>query len=239
MKNRSPLWAIPVWLCLAVAVGAQEKRPPTDAVEGIKGVKEDAVAKVKNVETGTTTATRSEAQGVNKIDGIDTINGVKADGRTVVPPVNAVVPPPVAGTAVNVETGTATGTTSNAKGVNKIDGIDTINGVKADGRTAVPPVKSVVPPPVAGTAVQAGGGTVGSGGTIQAVNGVAGINAARLRNLEAALKLKHEGQGTPSDQGKAAAAALLGAGPAGPKPGPKADGRDQFQEFEKLPNTGS
>ena len=274
-------------LLLAGLASAQETRPAPAAVDGVKGVKEDAVSRVRNVETGTAAGTKSDAQGVNKINGIDTINGVKADGRTAVPPVKPVVPPPVAGTAANVPTGTTTGTTTNAKGVNKIDGIDTINGVKADGRTAVPPVKPVVPPPVAGTAanvptgtatgtttnakgvnkidgidtingvkadghiavppppphsgsvVNAAAGTVGTGGTIHAVNGVAGINAAKLQNLEAALKLKHEGEGTPTGKGKAAAAALLGAGPPGPKPGPKADGRDRFQEFEKLPNTGS
>lgn len=234
MKNRSALWAVAIPLCLGCLAVAQEKSPPTEAVEGIKGVKEDGVAKIRNVETGTATGTKSAAQGVNKINGIDTINGVKADGRAVVPPVNPVPPPPVAGTAVKVEAGSATGTTSNAKGVNKIDGINTINGVKADGHVAVPP-----PPPRVGSVVNAAGGTVGSGGTIQAVNGVAGINAAKLQNLAAALKLKHETEGTPSDKGKAAAAALLGTGPPGPKPGPKADGRDRFQEYEKLPNTGS
>ena len=181
MKNRSALWAIPVSLCLSGLAVAQEKRPPAEAVEGIKGVKEDGVSKIKNVETGTASATKNAAQGVNKIDGIDTINGVKADGHIAVPP----------------------------------------------------------PPPHAGSVVNAAGGTVGNGGTIHAVNGVAGINAAKLQNLEAALKLKHEGEGTPTGKGKAAAAALMGAGPPGPKPGPKTDGRAGFQEFEKLPNTGS
>ena len=118
--------------------------------------------------------------------------------------------------------------------------------MKADGRTTVPPVKPVSPPPVAGTAVQAGGGTVGSGGSIRAIKGVAGINAAKLQNLEAALQIKHGGEGTPigggaekGGKGKAAAAALLGVPGPAPKAGPKADGRAGFQEFEKLPDTGS
>ena len=50
----------------------------------------DAVANVKNVETGN--AATSTAQGVNKINGVETINGVKADGRTVVPPTKPVAP---------------------------------------------------------------------------------------------------------------------------------------------------
>jgi hypothetical protein len=70
------------------------------------------------------------------------------------------------------------------------------------------------------------------------VKGVAGINTAKLRNLEAALQLKHEGGGAPTGKGKAAAAALGAPGP-GPKPGPKQDGRASFQEFEKLQTNGS
>ena len=171
MKNQSALWAIPVWHCLGGLVVAQEKRPPTAAVEGIKGVKEDAVAKVKNVEPGIATGTKSSAQGVNKIDGIDTINGVKADGRTAVVPVHPVVQPVISGA-----------------------------------------------------------------GSIQAVNGVTGINAAKLQNLEAALQIKH-GETGPPGKGRAAAAALGGA--PGKPTKPKEDGRAGFQEFEKLQNSGS
>ena len=333
MKKISALWTIPIWLCLNTLVDAQEKGPApavekiknvetgnvegtkrsapsvnkADGINTINGVKADgrtAVPPVNpvvpppvagtaaKVETGSATGTTSSAKGVNKVDGIDTINGVKTDGRTNVPPVNPVAPPPVAGTAAKVETGSATGTTSSAKGVNKVDGIDTINGVKTDGRTNVPPMNPVAPPPVAGTAakvetgsatgttssakgvnkvdgidtingvkadgrttvpppravpppvipagsaVTVGGGSVGTAASIQAVVGVTGINAAKLQNLEAALKLKHEG--THDGGGKAkAAAALLGAPGPGTKPGPKADGRAGFQEFEKLPDTGS
>ena len=172
MKNQSARWLLPVWLCLGGLALAQEKRPPTAAVEGIKGVKEDAVAKIKNVEPGVATGMKSTAQGVNKIDGIDTINGVKADGRT-----------------------------------------------------AVVPVKPVVQPVVTGA------------GSIQAVNGVTGINAAKLQNLEAVLKIKDDA-GPHDGKGKAAAAALGGPpGKLGPKT--KEDGRAGFQEFEKLQNNGS
>ena len=252
MKTRVVLSIVPVWLCLGCLAVAQEKRPPTAAVEGIKGVKEEAVQKVKNLETGNAAVPQpvvpvagpgvnqvvpqNKTEGVNKVDGINTINGVKADGRTVVVPPPPTVPttppppPPVAQPVVPVT----------GPGVNKIDGINTVNGVKADGRTAVvppPPVVKPVAPPVVGTAVNVPAGTVGAGGTIRAINGVTGINAAKLRNLEAALQIK-EG-GTPGDgKAKAAAAGLLGNGP-GLKPGPKPDGRSGFQEFEKLPNTGS
>jgi hypothetical protein len=173
-------------------------------------VKEDAVANVKNAETGN--AATSTTQGVNKINGVETINGVKADGRTVVPPTGTVVPPP-----------------------------------------PPPPVGAAPPPPppppapivsAGGTAIPAGGGSVGSAANIRAVKGVAGINTAKLQNLEKALILK-QGGGTPTGngaekggKGKAAAAALLGV-PLEKKPGPKEDGRGGFQEFEKLQNNGS
>jgi len=165
MHHPSIHWVISAWLCLSCLAAAQEKRPATAAVEGIKGVKEDAVAKVKHLEAGT--------------------------------------------------------------------------------------AASVKPPPVVsagGNAVPAGGGTVGSGGTIQSVNGVSGINTARLQNLEAALLMKQGGGGTPAGtgsekggKGKSAAAALLGPplGKPDAKTRPKEDGRAGFQEFEKLQNTGS
>lgn len=185
MNHRPILPVISVWLCLATAAGAQEKTQPAAApsapapltpaaVEGIRGVKQEAVQQVKNVESGITTGAKNGAQAVNKIDGVQTINGVKADGKT----------------------------------------------------AAVPP-KPVVQPVISGA------------GSIQAVNGVTGINAAKLQNLEAALQLKHGETGTPNGKGRAAAAGLLGA-PNG-KPGlkPKEDGRAGFQEFEKLQNAGS
>ena len=223
MNHRSIRHAFPLLLCLGCVAGAQENRPAPAAVEGVKGVKQEAVQKIKNIETGTTTS----AKDVNKVDGVNAINGVKAEGHATLPPVQPVVPPPVTGTAMKVETGTATGTATTAKGVNKVDGVDTINGVKAEGHAVIPPVQHVPPPPIAGIAA-----------TIRAVQGVAGINAAKLQNLEAALKLKHEGTGTPTDKGKAAAAALGAPGP-GIKPGPKPDGRDAFQEFQKLQTNGS
>ena len=235
MKTPRALWAFPTLLCLGCLVEAQENRPAPSAIEGVKGVKQDAVANIKNPEAGNAVGAANNAQGVNKIDGINTVNGVKADGQMVTPPPPPIAKPviPVAGPGANVVVPNNT-----AQGVNKIDGINTVNGVKADGQTVAlppPPVKQSVAP-VTVTAVKAAG-TVGTGATIQAVNGVTGINAVKLQNLEAALKIKHEGGGPPTDKGKAAAAALGAPGP-GTKPGPTADGRPAFQEFEK-PNNGS
>jgi len=240
MKKRHTLLALSTCLYLTSTLLAQQEQAPAPAtVEGVKGVKQDAVTSVKKVEDGVTTGTKSNVEGVNKVNGIDTINGVKADGRTVVPvpppPVTAVPPPPVmsaGGTvtpAATTPAGTGdvtTGTQSVATGVNKIDGVDTIDGVKANGRKAVAPIKPVAPPPV-----------IVGGGSIQSVNGVTGINTARMQNLEAALLIK-DGTGDRGAKAKAAAAGL--GGPPG-KAGllPKEDCRAGFQEFEKLTGTGS
>ncbi len=191
--------ALPVWLCVGSLASAQEpaaKTPPTPAaVAGVKGVKEEAASRIKNIEPGNIAIPPNTAQGVSKIDGINTVNGVKADGRTVVlpppPPPKAVAPPPPPS-------------------------------------AAKPP-----PPPIVGTAVNV---TVGTG-AVRPVTGVTGINAVNLQNLETALAVKNgPQQGT---KGKAAAAELIGGAGPGPKPGPKTDGRNIFQEFEKLPNKGS
>ncbi len=184
MNHRSILWTLPTWLGLAAAVCAQEKAPlptapavPTapapSVVESVKGVKQEAIQKVKNVESGITTGAKNAAQAVNKIDGVQTIQGVKADGQTVTVPVKPVVQPVITGA-----------------------------------------------------------------GSVQAVQGVTGINTAKLQNLEAALQLKHGETGPPNAKGRAAAAGL-GAPNGKPGPKPKEDGRAGFQEFEKLQNAGS
>ena len=132
----------------------------------------------------------------------------------------------------NVESGITTGAKNAVEAVNKVNGVETIKGVKADGQTPVQPVPPVPVQPV----VQP---VISGAGTIQAVNGVTGINTAKLQNLEAALQLKHEAAGPPTGaKGRAAAAGL---GPPNGKPGPKPkeDGRAGFQEFEKLQNAGS
>jgi hypothetical protein len=146
--------AIPVWLCLGCLAVAQEKRPSAPAaVEGIKGVKEEAAAKIKNIETGTTAAPKNAAQGVNKVDGVNTVNGVKADGRPVVlppppvpkpvappppppPPTTRPVPPPIVGTAVNVAVGTV-GTGA----VRPVTGVTGINAAKLQNLEAALAIK--------------------------------------------------------------------------------------------------
>jgi hypothetical protein len=212
--GQSRLYTVAIFLAISlVAAQAQEPRPATAGVDGIKGVKEDAVANVNNVETGN--AATSTAQGVNKINGVETINGVKAAGRTVVPPTGSVVPPPPP-----PPVGAAPPPPSPPP--------------------SPPPIVSA-----GGTAVPAGGGSVGTAANIRAIKGVSGINSAKLQNLEKALILKQGGGGTPTGtgaenggKGKSAAAALLAA-PLEKKPGPKEDGRAGFQEFEKLQNNGS
>lgn len=174
MKNRPPFLILS--LSLSTLAGAQEKAPvPSPAgVEGVKGVKQEAIQQVKNVESGIKTGAKNQVEAVNKINGVETINGVKADGAAPVVPVQPVVQPVISGA-----------------------------------------------------------------GTIQAVNGVTGINTAKLKNLEAALQLKNGDAGPPTGKGRAAAAGLLGAPNGKPGPKPKEDGRAGFQEFEKLQNSGS
>jgi len=100
MKYLSPCFLFPVWIIFSGFTNAEETRLPTAAVQGIKGVKEDAPVQVKDIQTGNaapnggvTANAPTGAQGVNKVNGVETINGVKADGR-VVPPANPTTPPP-------------------------------------------------------------------------------------------------------------------------------------------------
>ena len=144
MKELSVHRLLPVWLCLSCLAVAQEKRPPTAAVEGIKGVKEEAAAKIKNIETGNVAVPKNTAQGVNKVDGVNTVNGVKADGRTVVlpppppppPPVARPIAPPVIGTAVNVAVGTV-GTGA----IRPVTGVTGINAAKLQNLEAALAIK--------------------------------------------------------------------------------------------------
>ena len=73
MKKLSLMhWALPVWLGLSGLAMAQNAQPAPSAVQGIKGVKEDAVSSVKQPETGNaapsggvTTGAKNDAQAVN------------------------------------------------------------------------------------------------------------------------------------------------------------------------------
>jgi hypothetical protein len=160
-----------VALGLAVSQVQEEKPPPV--IEGVKGVEQEAVESVKKVE----------------------------------PPV--VVPVPE----------------SNALGVEKVDGINTIDGVKTPAPNSVTPV---TPPPPVGAAVS----------SIRAVKGVQGIVVPKQRNLEAALLIE-AGTGPDGPAAAAAAAGLFGS--PGIEPGLPGleDGRVDFQEFEKQNTPGS
>lgn len=178
----------------AIAV-ADDQATSSAAIDGVKGVKQEAVQSIKNVAP-----------------------------PTAIPP--AAIPP----------TAVPQNATSAAQGINKVDGINTINGVKAPGQQAPQPIPP--PPKPVGSATHVGDGSVGAVSSIRAVKGVQGINAPKQQNLEAALQIK-DAAGPPNPKGKAAAAALFkGNGPAG-KPVPGADGRADFQEFEKLNTPGS
>lgn len=231
MKASSIPWIFSVWLGLGCASfsHAQQQAPAssaTPAVQGIKGVKEEAVSDVKNIKTGNAASsggvvnsgTKSDAQGVNKVNGVETIHGVESDGRNAVMPT---APPPPVGAPPSPPP-----------------------PIVSAGGTTVPAGETPPPSPIVpagGTTVPAGGGSVGSAANIRAVQGVSGINTTKLQNLEAALNLKKDATVTPAGtggKGRAAAAGLLSA-PLEKQTGPKEDGRAGFQEFEKLQNSGS
>ncbi len=192
-------------LLIGLAKADDKSSASANSVNGVKGVKQEAVESVKKVEPPTIAPTAvTTPAGVNQVDGVNTIQGVKAPGQETTPP-----PPPAP-----VDKAT--------QGVNQVE------GVKAMTPDAVQPV----PPPPAGAV-----------STIQAVKGVQGIIAPKQRNLEAALLIKEGGEGPPTGTGKgAAAAAALLSGPPGEAPGPPlpdGDGRDAFQEFEIRTAPGS
>lgn len=175
-----------------------QEEPKTDAIRGVKGVKEKATPGVKEVVPPTAvppTVTNPRA--------VKPAEGVKGVEETT--PQGPVVPPPPA-----------------AQGMKQAEGI------QVAGPSAVKPV----------TATPAG---VVS--TIRAVEGVQGIVAQKQKNLEAALRIKEDGESPLAVPGKGtAAAAALSSGPPGLVPAPateKGDGRDAFQQFEKLTAPGS
>ena len=210
MKNRPTLTGIPAWLCFASLALAQEKAVAPAEISGVKGVKQDAVTEIKNVKPGIKDPTAQD-QAAAPVDPVAPV---------AIPDVKGVkgVKEEVVTEIKNVKPGIKNAT-QNVQTVNKIDGI------KAEAHAGAGPVKPVVQPVISGA------------GSIQAVSGVTGINAAKLQNLEAALLIKED---TGPHDGKAKAAAAALGGPPG-KTGPKKkdDGRDGFQEFEKLKANGS
>ncbi|RBP45682.1 hypothetical protein DES53_10264 [Roseimicrobium gellanilyticum] len=241
MKLTSMHFKVALWLglaCLAPQVHGQSGTT-SPGVQGVQGVKEKAAADIKNLEQGnaassggvTDKGTVGEAKSVNQVQ------GVKTDGRNAVqatppPPPNGAPPPPPPASATPPPPSMATPPPPAG-----------VVGVEPDSAAPPPPPPPTAPPivPAGGTTVPAGGGSVGTAANIRAVQGVGGINTAKLQNLEAALNLKKDGTDAPAGnagRGRAAAAGLLSA-PLEKQTGTPEDGRDGFQEFQKLQGTGS
>jgi hypothetical protein len=138
----------------------------------------------------------------------------------------------------------ATAAILNAQGVQKVDGLDKVEGIKP------PPVKPPAPPPPPPPphAAPVSATAVGSAATIQPVKGITGIESLKRQNLEKALQIKTGSAETPAGtgaekggKGKAAAAALLTGNREAeePQPAPKEDGRAKLQDVKKLLESGS
>jgi DNA-binding NarL/FixJ family response regulator len=84
MKKSFVNWIVPVSLSLGSLASAQQAAPAPAAVEGVTGVKQEAVSSVKQLETGTanptggvTTGAKNDAQAVNKVNGVETIKALR------------------------------------------------------------------------------------------------------------------------------------------------------------------
>lgn len=209
----SPLIAVLVAM-LFVSISANADDQPA-VINGVKGVKQEAVESIKNVAPPTVVPvtpppptdvakpvpppppTGTAAPNAYKVE------GVEAPGQAAPPP-----PPPA------------------AQGVNKVDGIQ-----------ATPPntVKGVPPPPAA---------AVSTIRAVQGVQGIIApkqLNLEAALLIKEDGKGTPAGTGAEGGKGKAAAAALL-QGPPGLAPALPAtvgDGRAVFQEFEKNAAPGS
>ena len=122
MKSLNSPWLMAAALLLtsgSLLHGQQPASPlpahtPAASIDGVRGVKQDAVESIKKVEPGTVNpAAVTTAAGVNKVDGVNTVNGVKAPGHEAVQP----VPPTPAGSAAPV------GAVSNIRAVQGVQGI--------------------------------------------------------------------------------------------------------------------
>jgi hypothetical protein len=243
MKLTSMHFKIALWMgmgCLCLPHAPQafaQSGETTPAVQGVQGVKEKAAADIKNLEKGNAASSGSvtEKGAVGDAKSVNQVQGVKTDGRNAVqatppPPPNGAPPPPPSATPPPPAGATPPPPTA-------------VGGVAPDASAPPPPPPPTAPPivPAGGTTVPAGGGSVGTAANIRAVQGVGGINTAKLQNLEAALQLKKDGADAPrghAGKGRAAAAGLLSA-PLEKQTNTPEDGRAGFQEFEKLQGTGS
>lgn len=97
MKTTHSFSALAFTLLLLGTAGsrADEKPAAPAEINGVQGVKQEAVPSVRKVEPPTANAAAvNQAQGTTKVNGVNTVNGVKADGREAVQPVAPVPPPP-------------------------------------------------------------------------------------------------------------------------------------------------
>lgn len=219
-------------LLLSLSAAYAEDRPA--AVSGVTGVKQDAIDRVAGVKQ-------------------DAIQQVKPVTQTPPPPPSAVPPPPPTSVEIKPVSQTPPPPPPTAVEIKPVTETPPPppppTGVEIKPVTQTPPppppavnkIEGVHTPPPPPPPVSA----VTHAGSIQAVNGVTGLNTAKLQNLEAALILKQATEAPKGDdaehsgKGKAAAAALLSAPGSKPAPQPGKDGRDGFHEFEKLQNRGS
>ncbi len=181
---------ISVGLFMALSGLAQEQPTKSSAIEGVKGVKQEAAPTV-----------------INKVE------GVKTPAPNAVQPVAPPPPPNAAATTVNEVKGIKTPAPNAVQPVApppppNAAAATTVNEVKGI-KTPAPNAVKAVPPPPAGIAVS----------SIRPVKGVTGIVVPKQKNLEAALQIK-EGGGPGGPKAAAAAAALgNGDKPGPPQPG--------------------
>lgn len=245
MRNPNSYILCPFLLLLSAF--AQEVPPA--AVEGVKGVRQEGAGKVREVEPAATQVAPTpvppppsqvvkgvaakavenpnsksvplpSGQGMKPVEGQKPPESVQGPGmKAVAPPETKATPPPV------------------AQGVREIEGQKPPKPVGGAGKGVPPPpsVKSVAPPSPGSVTPPPTGVKPPTG--IKPVRGVAGIDADKQRNLEAALQAKP--LGGPDAKKAKAAAALLEGPPAKPKTADKADDRRLFEEARKIPDNGS
>ena len=223
---------LPLGLFLAAAAFAADAPPA--AVEGVKGVRQEGAAKVKNVDPRTARpVSPDKAEGVEQA--ATAVKPVQAPGTVAAP----TPPPPPQGvgqqaTAVKPATGPGTAVTPPPPPPPK--------GVDQGAPDAAPVAGAGAPAPVTPPAPKGIGSVEGvktpTGGVIRAVEGVTGIDTDKLRNLEAALMAKptpvHD---EPKAKAKAAAQLLQKPANTVKPPEEKTDGRSDFQE--RIPDKGS
>ncbi len=223
---------LPLGLFLAAAVIAADA--PPSAVEGVKGVRQEGAAKVKNIDPRTARPVSPEkAEGVEQ--SATAVKPASGPGTVAAP----TPPPPPQGVgqeATAVKPAGGPGTASAPPPPPPPTGVD------QGAPEAAPVAGQGSPAPVAPPSPKGIGSVEGvkasGGGVIRAVEGVAGIDTEKLRNLEAALMAKPAPvPEDPKAKAKAAAQLLQKPTPA-PKPAQRmADGRPDFQE--RIPDKGS